>query len=174
MMWMFTHRNRCLVNKGFLCASLQRPTSQLVADKNRVGSNSTRVEVRMPGRDNLLRNLGFIATWQFALVGASLLLVPQVYAKWAGAAAAGEMGATRLVAGANLTAALVMHNRAQANDVSNGFGVLAPFLVLDAYQIVSLVLARTTLSPLGYVLGGLKVAEAGVGIANWVQRLKTN
>lgn len=174
MMWLFTHRNRCLVNKGFLCASLQRPTSQLVADKNRVGSNSTGVEVRMPGRDNLLRNLGLVATWQFALVGASLLLVPQVYAKWAGAAAAGEMGATRLVAGANLTAALVMHNRAQANDVSNGFGVLAPFLVLDAYQIVSLVLARTTLSPLGYVLGGLKVAEAGVGIANWVQRLKTN
>jgi len=62
---------------------------------------------------------------------------------------------------ANLTAGFVMQMRTTASEVSNGFGVLAPFLVLDAYQVVSLVLARATLSPLGYVLGGLKVAEAG-------------
>jgi hypothetical protein len=34
-----------------------------------------------------------------------------------------------------------MHKRTTASEVSNGFGVLAPFLVLDAYQVVSLVLA---------------------------------
>ncbi|BAM80110.1 hypothetical protein CYME_CMI242C [Cyanidioschyzon merolae strain 10D] len=174
-MLLYTQRAHFLTNKGFLCASTQRLSMGLLANKNRIGSNNTtKTQLHAPGRESLLRNLGYVATWQFVLVGASLLLVPQLYAKWAGGAAAGELGATRLVAGANLTAALVMHKRTTASEVSNGFGVLAPFLVLDAYQVVSLVLARATLSPLGYVLGGLKVAEAGVGIANWVQRLKKN